>query len=124
MGLLFLKFGGFVLGVSVVVVVVLVVVVVFVVLVFVVADAIVPDFGHSICVYMKTKRHREIYRYIERGRNKSVRESAKNDAKPNTTQTRTFMNAIQEEKRAGNVVNANENPRKKQQMEEQQIAKK
>lgn len=112
------------LGVSVVVVVVLVVVVVFVVLVFVVADAIVPDFGHSICVYMKTKRHREIYRYIERGRNKSVRESAKNDAKPNTTQTRTNMNAIQEEKRAGNVVNANENPRKKQQMEEQQIAKK
>lgn len=72
-GLLFLKFGGFVLGVSVVVVVV-VVVVVFVVLVFVVADAIVPDFGHSICVYMKTKRHREIYRYIERGRNKSVGE--------------------------------------------------
>lgn len=54
------------LGVSVVVVVVLVVVVVFVVLVFVVADAIVPDFGHSICVYMKTKSHREIYRYIER----------------------------------------------------------
>lgn len=61
---------------------------------------------------MKTKRHREIYRYIERGRNKSVRESAKNDAKPNTTQTRTNMNAIQEETRAGNVVNANEKPKK------------
>lgn len=56
-GLLFLKFGRFVLSV---VVVVLVVVVVFVVLVFVVADAIVPDFGHSICVYENEETQRDI----------------------------------------------------------------